>query len=182
VPNQAALFAVQESFSMHELAHFFKTPPTSLGVFYPKDYAIISFRSYSVAEEVAKALLAHGWPEKAVRFISPKELLEFLDDLDSTLTGMVMTAVSRMADTEGANALLNAQRAKEGAGFVAVHCSTESEALSVLAFVRPWEPMSMDYYIRGGVEELVSSAEPAAMVAQHPDYPALKPFRRDSTD
>lgn len=167
---------------MHELAQFFKSPPTSLGVFYPKDYAIISFRSYAVAEEVAKALVAHGIAESSVRFISPKELLEFLDDLDSTLTGMVMNAVSRMADTEAANALLNAQRAKEGAGFVAVYCATESEALGVLAFVRPWEPMSMDYYVRGGVEELVSSAEPAAMVAQHPEYPALKPFRRTAVD
>src|SRR5689334_10741661 len=136
---------------MSNLAHFFKEQPTKLGVFYPTNYAIISFRSYAVAEEVERALVAQGWPEKSVRFVSPKEFLEFLDELDSTVTGMVMTAISRMADTEGANALLDAQRAKEGAGFVAVHCPTEKDAQDVLAFVRPYEPMSMDYYLPGGV-------------------------------
>jgi hypothetical protein len=166
---------------MSELAKFFKEQPTRLGVFYPMDYAIISFRCYSVAEKVAAELINHGWPEQSVRFIPPKEFLDFLDELDSTVTGMVMTAVSRMADTEAANALLNSQRAKEGAGFVAVHCPTEQEALNVLNFVKPWQPMSMDYYVKGGVEELVSSAEPVAMVAQHPEYPALKPFRRETS-
>lgn len=166
---------------MSDLGKFFKEQPTRLGVFYPMDYAIISFRSYAVAQEVSTALVDHGWPEQSVRFISPKEFLEFLDELDSTVTGMVMTAVSRMADTEAANALLNSQRAKEGAGFVAVHCPTEQEALTVLSFVKPWQPMSMDYYKKGGVEELVSSAEPEALVAQHPEYPALKPFRRETS-
>ena len=163
---------------MEDLVHFFKDQPTKLGVFYPTDFAVISFRSFSVAEEASKALVAHGLAPGSVRFISGKELLEFLDELDSTVTGMVMNAVSRMADTEGANALLNGQRAKEGAGFVAVHCPTEQDAASVREWARPFEPMSMDYYLSGGVQEMVSSAEPAAVVAQHPDYPALNPFKR----
>ena len=149
---------------MQELNEFFKESSTSLGVFYPRDYAIISFRSYAVAQDAAQALLQDGFADSRVRFISARELLEFLEGLRSTATGMLMSALSRLTDTEGANALRDEQRAKEGSGFVAVHCPTEAEALHAQKIVTPLEPQAMDYYISGGVESMVSSAAPAALV------------------
>ncbi|MBY0506532.1 MAG: hypothetical protein K2X03_21615 [Bryobacteraceae bacterium] len=148
---------------MQHLTQFFRDAPTSMGVFYPMTFAIISFRSYSAAQDATQALLQDGFDHDSVRFISARELLEYLGEIRSTATGMIMSAISRLTDTEGANALRDEQRAKAGAGFVAVHCPTESEALRAQEIVGPWRPQAMDYYIRGGIESLVSSAVPAEL-------------------
>ncbi len=163
---------------MQKLSEFFQPPFTSLGVFYPKDHALISFRSFAVAQTAAETLVRNGLPH--VRFIPAGELLNFLDDLESTASGMLGMALSRLTDTEGANALLDAERAKDGAGFVAVRCADREEALRVLEIIRPLEPMALDYYVSGGVESMVSSAEPAAVVEENLQAPFLDPFRRDA--
>jgi len=149
---------------MQDLTAFFKDAPTSNGVFYPKDFAVISFRSYSVAQDATQALFQNGFSDDRVRFISARELLEFLENLRSSATGMLMSALSRLTDTEGANALRDEQRAKAGAGFVAVHCLNEGDARHALEVIEPWQPQAMDYYMAGGVDSLVSSAAPAAVV------------------
>jgi hypothetical protein len=148
---------------MSNLAQFFRDSPTSMGVFYPKDYAIITFRSYSVAQQATQTLLYAGLTPASVRFIPPNEFLAFLDEIESSLAGAVMTYLSRLTDTEAANALLDAERAKEGAAFVAVRCATPEEAQHVLGLIRQFQPMAMDHYERGGLQSLISSAEPAAL-------------------
>ncbi len=165
---------------MPELAEFFKTPYTSMGVFYPTDYALITFRSYHIAQEAAAELLARGAKPGEVRFIPPNELLAFFDDLDSTVSGMLGTALSRVTDTEAANALLDAQRAKEGAAFVAVHCPSEDAAVNALGIVRRFEPMAMDYYVKGGVQSLISASDPAAVFQEDPDFAPIRPFQRNN--
>ena len=143
---------------MQELAGFFRGSPTSMGVFYPTDFAIICFRSYSAARAAAQELIEDGIAEEWVRFIPAGELLPFLEDIRYSAAGMVMSVVSRLSDTEGANALWDEERAKAGAGFVAVHCPTEADALHAQEVVETFRPEAIDYYRRGGIESLVSPA------------------------
>lgn len=153
---------------MTDLAKFFKNGPTESGVFYPKGYSIVSFRSYSVAQSAAQALLDAGWAAGRVRFIAAKELLECLEDIEHTLKGLVMTALSRLIAAAAAKNDAEAERAKHGAGFIAVHCAAEADALRVLEAIRSFEPLAMDYYRWDGVESLIAPSEPAKNVAPTP--------------
>ena len=153
---------------MSDLAKFFKHGSTEAGVFYPKDYAIASFRSYSVAQRAAQALLEDGWHSQQVRFIPASELLECLEEIEFTLKGLVMTALSRLIAAAAAKNDAEAERAKLGAGFVAVHCRTEADALRVLEAIRAFEPLAMDYYRWDGVESLIAPSQPAKNVAPTP--------------
>jgi len=155
----------QEASVMQNLTEFFGGAPTSMGVFYPTDFTILSFRSYSTAQDAAQALLQDGFAGERVRFISARELLEFLEDLRSSATGMVMSILSRLTDTQGANAMRGEERAKMGAGFVAVHCSTEADALHAQEVIRSWQPQTIEYYRSGGIESLVSPAVDSVPVA-----------------
>ena len=153
---------------MSDLAKFFKHGSSELGVFYPKDYLIASFRSYSVAQSAAQALLEDGWTSEHVRFVPASELLECLEEIEFTLKGLVMTALSRLIAAAAAKNDAEAERAKLGAGFVAVHCVGEADALRVLETVRPFEPLAMDYYRWDGVESLIAPSQPAKNVAPTP--------------
>ena len=153
---------------MSDLAKFFKHGPTESGVFYPREYSIASFRSYSVAESAAQALLDGGWDSQRVRFIPASELLECLEKIEFTLKGLVMTALSRLIAAAAAKNDAEVERAKLGAGFVAVHCVAEADALQVLEAFRPFEPLAMDYYRWDGVESLIAPSEPAKDVAPTP--------------
>lgn len=153
---------------MPSLAKFFKHGPTTSGVFYPKDYAIASFRSYSVAQSAAEALVQDGWAPDRVRFIPANELLMCLEEIELTLKGLVMTALSRLIAAATAKNDAEAERAKRGAGFVAVYCEAEADAIRVLEAVRPFAPLAMDYYRWDGVESLVAPSQPALDVSPTP--------------
>ncbi len=150
---------------MQELAKFFQNGPTTVGVFYPKGYSIASFRSYSVAERAAQALVDGGWDPDSVRFIPASEFLQCLEDIEQTLKGLFMTALSRLVATAAPKNDAEIERAKAGAGFVAVHCPTEADAVKILDSIRPFEPLSLDYYRWDGVESLIAPSQPAKDVA-----------------
>ena len=153
---------------MSDLAKFFKHGSTESGTFYPKDYSIASFRSYSVAQRAAQALLEDGWNPEHVRFVPASELLECLEEIEFTLKGLVMTALARLIATAAAKNDAEVERAKLGAGFVAVHCVAEADAVRVLEAIRPFEPLAMDYYRWDGVESLIAPSQPAKDVAPTP--------------
>lgn len=153
---------------MSDLVKFFKHGPTESGVFYPREYSVASFRSYSVAESAAQALLDNGWDPELVRFIPASELLECLEEIEFTLKGLVMTALGRLIATAAAKNDAEIERAKLGAGFVAVHCVAEDDALRVLEAFRPFEPLAMDYYRWDGVESLIAPSDPAKDVTPTP--------------
>ena len=150
---------------VQDLNEFFKKSSTATKGFYPMDYAVVSFRSYSVGQEAANELLNEGFESDKVHFIPAKAFLEFLDEQESSMTGMLMNALSRGIQTESAKSESDAERARMGASFVAVYCPKEVDAMRVLELVREFNPMAFDYYQPGGVQSPLQPgpADPVAI-------------------
>ncbi len=84
-------------------------------------------------------------------------MLEFFKHFreDAGLWGIVMRPLSRFIGTEAANADLNIEQAKEGAGFIAIHSPTEQDALKIMSVMKPFAPSSADWYLWGGIRSMI---------------------------
>jgi hypothetical protein len=89
---------------MSELGTLIKAPETSLGVFYPKDYVIATFRSYENAASANDALRRAGFTEDESRAAPGSDLLNYFEELHehSGVWGILMTELSRLIGTEAA--------------------------------------------------------------------------------
>ena len=142
---------------MAALTSFFKESESSLGVFYPKHYVIATFRTFAGSEKAAQALRGAGFGEDEVLAVPGADILKYFQEFraNSGLWSGVMTMLSRGFGTEQVFADDDIQRARAGAGFLAVHCPEEAEKLCVRALLTPLEPIAMHCYAAGGVESLV---------------------------
>jgi hypothetical protein len=142
---------------MTTLTNFFKESESTLGVFYPKHYIIATFPTFAATEEAAQALRRTGFPEDEVIAIPGSEILKYFIEFrsDSGLWAGVMTMLSRAFGTEQAFADADADFAREGAGFLAIHCPDEVQAKKIQSLVEPFGPKAMHWYEAGGVRCLV---------------------------
>ena len=144
---------------MSELGALFKTPDTSMGVFYPTNYVIATFRSFEAAASANEALRRAGFTEDDSRAVPGSDLLDYFDEIHehSGVWGSLMTELSRLIGTEAAFEDKDARQARHGAGFVAAHCSTEVEAERIRKIVQPFEPLSKQWYWSGAIRSLIKS-------------------------
>jgi hypothetical protein len=142
---------------MSELATLFKEPETWLGVFYPKHYVIATLPSFDAAKSANQALRRGGFDETETRAVAGTDLLEYFDELhvQNGFLGDLMAEFSRLIGTEAAFADKDVSQAHHGAGFVAVHCSTEAEAQRILDIIRPFNPVAMQWYRAGAIRSLI---------------------------
>jgi hypothetical protein len=142
---------------MTTLTDFFKESQSTLGVFYPKHYIIASFPSFATTQEAAQALRRAGFPDDELLAIPGSEILKYFGEFrsDSGLWAGVMTMLSRAFGTEQAFADADADFAREGAGFLAIHCPDEAQATRIRGFLTPFAPKAMHWYENGGVRCLV---------------------------
>ena len=135
----------------------FKGSETYLGVFYPKKYIIATFPTFETAVSAKRALRAIGVSPDEVRAVSGWEMLHFFSELRmrSGPLGVLMTGFSRLIGTEASFVDRDVWEARHGAGFVAVHCSTEREADRIRKVLTPMHPAAMQWYRTGGVHSLV---------------------------
>jgi hypothetical protein len=142
---------------MSELGTLFKTPDTSLGVFYQTNYVIATFRSLEVAASANEALRRMGFTEDESRAVPGSDLLDYFDEIHehSGVWGILMTELSRLIGTEAAFEDNDTRLARRGAGFVAVHGSTEAQAERIRKIVKPFDPIAMQWYWPGAIRSLI---------------------------
>jgi hypothetical protein len=138
---------------MSLLTGFFKESDTQLGVFYPKHYLIAVFGDARAAQKAVKQLWAAGFPEDEAIAVAGQEFM----DLAKEETGpgnFVMQALSRFFGTEQKTHDSDLGRAQRGAGFVAVHCTTDETMQQAWTMLQPENPLAARYYSSAGIEHL----------------------------
>jgi hypothetical protein len=142
---------------MTTLASFFKESDSKLGVFYPKHYVIATFPSFEITEQAAQGLRKAGFSDQEVLAIPGSEILEFFEEFqaNASVGSGVMTTLSRALGTEQIFADDDVEKARTGAGFLAVHSPEETVANCICAILKPFEPCAMHWYEAGGVQSLV---------------------------
>jgi hypothetical protein len=147
----------RETTEVSELSTFFKEPDISMGVFYPKHYIVASFPAVTAARQARLTLLKAGFPRDEVLAICGSEVLKFFEELRGKegVWGELMSRLSRFFTTEAAFVEEDTERPKEGAGFLAIHCRTERQSELIKKLVSPFSPLSMHWYLPGGIRSMV---------------------------
>jgi hypothetical protein len=142
---------------MDQLTTLFNGSGTWLGVFYPRQCIIATFESFESAISAKQALRATNLHPDEVRAVSGREMLDFFLELRrrTGLLGDLMTGFSRLIGAEASFFDRDIWEARQGAGFLAVHCSTERVADHIRKLVMPLHPTAMQWYRTGGVSSLV---------------------------
>ncbi len=138
---------------MSLLTGFFKESDTQLGVFYPKHYLIAVFRDSRAAQQAVKELWTAGFAQDEAIAVAGQEFV----DLAAEETGpgnFVMQALSRFFATEQKTHDADLTRAQHGAGFAAVHCTTEETKQQAWTMLQPAGPLAARYYGSAGIEHL----------------------------
>ena len=138
---------------MSEVAKLFKESATQLGVFYPKHYLMAVFRNLADAEKACLKLRTAGFAEDDVFVLAGPQLIEMEKD-EAGLGSFAMQALSRFFATEQISTDEDLEKARHGAGFVAVYCpkdETKGEAQKILGSEAP---VAARYYGAGGIEHL----------------------------
>ena len=141
----------------NQLATLFKGSETWLGVFYPRKYIIATFPCFDTAVIGKQSLQAAGLRRDQIRAVSGGEMLHFFREMQvrTGLLGDLMTEFSRFMGTEASFFDRDVWEARHGAGFLAVHCSTEKEADYICQQLTPLRPVSMEWYRVGAVQSLM---------------------------
>ena len=152
------LLANHKEDPMSNLKTFFETAGASLGsTFYPKDYIFASFPSFGVAQAAAQKLRADGVASDSFTTASGEDAIKFFEEykLEKGIWGFLVRGLSRAIDTEATFADADLERAREGAGFLAVHVPTDELAAQITEALKPFAPDSMQRYQNTGVESMV---------------------------
>jgi hypothetical protein len=142
---------------MTKLSRFFDAAHTTVGsTFYPTDFVFAAFPSFGAASAAQRALLNAGFADDTMIAVNGREALAFFHEQRETegLWGEWVRKLSRFMDTEAKFADENIERAKDGAGFVAIRTSTDAESNRVADVVGPFAPDSMERYMTSGVQSL----------------------------
>lgn len=142
---------------MSDLATFFKTSTSALGVFYPLHYIIATFPDDAICQEAVGRLHRGGLPEEEAIAATAAEVVAFFRNFrkEAGVMGEIMRPLSRFIDTEAVFSDANITQAKAGVGFAAIHCENEAKAESILQALKPQSPDTAVWYIAGGVRSLV---------------------------
>lgn len=142
---------------MSTLSMFFKGSDTRFGVFYPTDYLVATYRDDESAAQAKRVLFGHNLSDEDVVAVPGTEVVQFAQEhlQKDGLWGLLMTKLSQAFDTEAGYAVIDLDRAKEGAAFLAVYCPTENAKNKVWSWLAPTNPWAARHYSTGGIEHLV---------------------------
>jgi len=142
---------------MTSLTNFFKETDSKLGVFYPTHYIIATFRTFDQTKLAAQALRTAGFSDQEVLAIPGSEILSYFEEFraNSGVWASVMTMLSRAFGTEQVFADTDVERARAGAGFLAVYSPDEAVTARVKAILDPFEPRAMHWYEAGAIQSLI---------------------------
>jgi hypothetical protein len=143
--------------AVSRLSAFFKDADSALGVFYPKHYIIATFPNLKATYAANRLLRNAGLSEDEVIAVPGPEALEFFKQFreHAGILGDLMYTLSRTLGTEADFVDSDIDHARHGAGFLAIYSLTDSESARVVELVRPLEPITMQWYLTGGIRSLI---------------------------
>jgi hypothetical protein len=139
---------------MSQLLTFFKGSDTRFGVFYPIEYLLAAFPNWATAQKVRRTLYDSGWPDDELVAVPGEDVVHFAQEhlKKDGLWGLLMTELSRFIHTEAPYADHDLELARQGAGFVAVHCPSEHKREAAWNLIAPSQPIVCRYYGSGAIE------------------------------
>jgi hypothetical protein len=143
---------------MNNLVEYFKKSATKLGVFYPTHHLIAVFRDPRGAEASVRKLWDAGFAEEDAIAADGKAVLEFVD-AETDLASLLMRPISRFFTTEQSFADHDLKDARQGAGFLVVHCATDDLKDTAWAIIELGEPLDARYYSAMGIEHLAGDLD-----------------------
>lgn len=145
---------------MSEQRPFFKGKDSSFGIFYPTDYIIAVFDSYETAQRAEQTLHSAGYAEDEAHAVPCKDVIADIEQgtRDASWVQRVKQKFSKVVGTEGRYWEEDLRMAREGHGFLAVHCPTEKEAERIQQLLTPENPIRMRRYLSLAVEDLVGES------------------------
>ena len=144
---------------MSDVSSFFKESDTTLGVFYPNHYLIAVFRDRDAAHQVHGKLRNAGFSAEDVMALDGADFVELVKP-DTGLGTSVMQTLARFLSTEQRFADRDLRHARQGAGFLAAYCPTETLKKQAWEIVKPEDPLDARYYSRSGIEHLAGDPQP----------------------
>jgi hypothetical protein len=145
---------------MNALDQFFKGSDTRFGIFYPKDYLLAAFPSFSEATQAERELLGGGFAEEDVMAVPGEEVVRHAEDhlKKQGLWTLLMNELSRLIGTEAEYADHDLELARKGAGFVAVYCPTHELKRKAWRLLEHRSPIVARHYALTGIEHLTGEA------------------------
>ena len=135
------------------LTDFFRHSDFTLGVFYPRHCITAVFGALSSAERAAGALRRAEFDAGHIIVASGRDVIEFDRD-HTTVSSLMMRAVSRFFKTEQFFNDHNLEHALHGAGFLVVRCADENEKAKAWQIVKYENPLDARYYGVVAIEHL----------------------------
>lgn len=147
---------------MSKLADFFQGTETKFGIFYPQNYLVAVYPDYPSAETAEKKVRFSGVSTDEVIAVPGQDVVEWTEEhlVKKGLWGLLMKKLSEMFATEETYNHADLEHAKEGAGFLAVHCPTETSKQAVWKIIESPPPLAARHYSLGGVEHLYGENRP----------------------
>lgn len=147
---------------MSRLANFFDGTETKFGIFYPQNYLVAVYPDYPSTEAAEKKVRASGVPQEEVIAVPGQDVVDWTEEhlVKKGLWGLLMTQLSEMFATEETYNHADLEHAKQGAGFLAVHCPTAALKESVWKTIEFPRPLVARHYSFGGVEHLYGENRP----------------------
>jgi hypothetical protein len=142
---------------MSKLSDFFKHSDSKMGVFYPTGYLIATFPDFAAASGAHQALLSSGHPDSDQILSTGQEVLDYFEEFrqESGTLGALMRPISRFIGTEVINSDVSIEQAQHGAGFIAILCPSEADALRIRESILRYQPTSADWYLSGGIQSML---------------------------
>jgi len=118
------------------------------------------FLALYAARDAARTLKAAGYQE--VLAVSAADTIQFMKEIQAEVGvwGALMAAFSRFLGTEEVFADIDVNKAEKGAGFLAVYSPRDEHAEKIRDLVTPFEPLTMQWYLPGGVQSLQAGPSP----------------------
>jgi len=135
------------------LAGFFKESDTKLGIFYPNHYLVAVFRNVAAAGLAATKLRMAGFASDDVIATDGAEVLRLAKE-ETGIGSLFMQSLSRFFATEQVYTDHDVEHARHGAGFLAVHCPTDSAKAEAWRLIQPEDPLDARHYGTDGIDHL----------------------------
>jgi len=135
----------------------FKGRDISWGIFYPTGYIVTIFDSLEDAQRAKGIMRSAGYAEDEVDAVPSEYVIADIEEgtKNPNLLKRVRQTISKAIGKEADFWEEDLRWAREGAGFLVVHCPTDIEATRVVRLLEPMNPKKMRRYGPAAIEELI---------------------------
>lgn len=139
---------------MSQIATFFHGSDTQWGIFYPKDYLVAVFPTFSDAAEGERQLRHAGFGGNEMLIVPGGDVVRYRQEhmQHDGLWAKFMSEISRIAGTEAIYADQDVELAAQGAAFLAIHAPGDEQRHAIWAVLEPLNVLAARHYSTEGIE------------------------------